>query len=300
MALNVAQHPQGPDPPGEEEYYRKPWKYIGYKGYSDFIASDKNSLIFRRFGSLNVRVLLLLQDQICQLETRLEQLDAQHSKKSAEDIHNGSFRLEDVPERTELLLEIHVKLKEYNDLLIQHTTLRSHPKVPQFDIDSLKNWLYNAQKAINPTEVSYLDQQHDLLSVIPAAATSPLRRLLAKSSKFNFMKIWRKKAPPHAESFCVYPETVHYSSDARMERFVTLSIMILGTAMLIVPLWVLAITPGTMERLGIISGFVLFFIVLVAGMTVARPFETLAAAAAYSAVLVVFLQTNNEDAGRAA
>lgn len=187
-----------------------------------------------------------------------------------------------------------------DDLLIQHTTLRSHPKVPQFDIDSLKNWLYNAQKAINPAEVDYLNQQHDLLSVIPAAAESPLRRFLAHSSKFNFLKIWRKKTPQRAQAFCVYPESLHYSSDSRMERVVTSSITILGTAMLVVPLWVLAITPGTMKRLGIITGFVLLFIALVAGTTVAKPFETLAAAAAYSAVLAVFLQTSSELPGSAA
>lgn len=296
MAAHVSRQT---DPPGEEEYYRKPWKYLGYRGYSEFISSDKSALIFRRFGTLNARVLLLLQDQISQLETKLKALDTQHSKKSARDIHNGSFRMEEVPQRTELLLEIHGKLKEYNDLLIQHTTLRSHPKVPQFDIDSLKNWLYNAQKAINPEEVSYLDEQHDLLSVVPATAASPLRQFLDHSSKFTFMKIWRKKTPQRAEAFWVYPETLHYSSEARMERFVTLMITVLGMAMLIVPLWALAITPGTMKRLGIITGFVLLFTALVAGTTVAKPFETLAAAAAYSAVLVVFLQTNNEPGGKA-
>lgn len=115
MVPYVTQPSDGADLPGEEEYYKKPWKYLGYKGYSEFISSDKNALIFRRFGTLNARVLLLLQDQITQLEARLNRLDAQHSKKSAKDIHNGSFRQEEVPERTEILLQIHEKLKEYSE-----------------------------------------------------------------------------------------------------------------------------------------------------------------------------------------
>lgn len=295
----MAHPPSQPSPlPSEEEYYRKPWKYLGYRRYAEFLASDKSALIFRRFGTLNARVLLLLQDQIVQLEERLSQLDTQHSRQSAQDIHNGSFRHDEVIERTEILLEIHVKLKEYNALLLQHTTLRAHPKPPAFDIASLKNWLSNAQKAINPQETTYLDETHDLLSVVPAPPTSPLRRLLAQSPSFNFLRIWRKPLPRRAEAFSVYPETVHYSSDARMERVVTVTIVLLGTVMLILPLWVLAVTPGMMKRLGIITGFVFVFIGLVAGTTVARPFETLAAAAAYAAVLVVFLQTSNEVSGR--
>lgn len=54
----------------------------------------------------------------------------------------------------------------------------------------------------------------------------------------------------------------------------------MGMVMLIAPLWVLAVTHGTMKRLGVITGFVVLFLGLIAFTTVARPFESLAAAAA--------------------
>lgn len=47
------------------------------------------------------------------------------------------------------------------------------------------------------------------------------------------------------------------------------------------------------ERLCIITGFIVVFLGLVAFTTVARPFESLAAAAAYRAVLVGFLQSKD-------
>jgi hypothetical protein len=50
--------------------------------------------------------------------------------------------------------------------------------------------------------------------------------------------------------------------------------------MLIVPLWVLAITEGIMKRLGVITGFIVLFLGLIAFTTTARSFESLAAAAA--------------------
>jgi len=57
-------------------------------------------------------------------------------------------------------------------------------------------------------------------------------------------------------------------------------ITVMGMVMLILPLWVLAVTEGTMKRLGVITGFVALFLGLIALTTVARPFESLAAAAA--------------------
>lgn len=48
------------------------------------------------------------------------------------------------------------------------------------------------------------------------------------------------------------------------------------------------------KRLGVITAFILLFTSLLASATVAKPFEVLAATAAYSAVLMVFLQIGNQ------
>lgn len=50
--------------------------------------------------------------------------------------------------------------------------------------------------------------------------------------------------------------------------------------MLIVPLWVLAVTHGIMARIGVITGFTMLFLALVAFTTIARSIESLAATAA--------------------
>ncbi|KAF2281537.1 uncharacterized protein EI97DRAFT_463847 [Westerdykella ornata] len=276
-----------PPPPVDEEILRKPWKYLGYRSYSSFLASDDNFLVFRRFGDLNARVLLYLQDQIVRLEERLEELDTLHSAKTAPDIHNGSFRLEPVPERSKILEELHPKLKEYNALLIQHSTLRSRPKVPKWDTESLRNWHANTQNVcIHAPETAYITHDHDLISLVPRA-TTPLRHFLEHSSRFRLARIWRKRAPSHLANHATaqHPlsETLHFSSDSRIDRTITMLITAAGMAMLIAPLWVLAVTKGpnkTIKRLGIITGFVAVFLVLISLTTVAKPFESLAAAAA--------------------
>lgn len=74
---------------------------------------------------------------------------------------------------------------------------------------------------------------------------------------------------------------VHYISDEKIDRFIATFIMTLGLIMLIAPLWILAFPGGLIQRLGVISAFIVLFVALVSVTTVAKPFESLAAAAAY-------------------
>ena len=59
---------------------------------------------------------------------------------------------------------------------------------------------------------------------------------------------------------------------------------------MVVPLWWLAFVSGLVHRLSIITGFIAVFFILVEVATDAGVFNAFAAAAAYSAVLMVFLQ----------
>lgn len=82
-----------------------------------------------------------------------------------------------------------------------------------------------------------------------------------------------------------------------MDKFVTCMTLALGLAMLIGPLWLLQhFSTGQSNlrlRLIIITAFLMGFTALISLLTVARPFETLAATAAYGAVLMVFMQLNS-------
>jgi hypothetical protein len=100
----------------QDDIYGEPWKYTGYKKYSWFLASDDDFLIFRRFMTLNARVLLLLQDEL------LKALDERYSLRDAPRLHNRSFRVEQgeekQQERRKLLFEIKDKVSEYSTFLI--------------------------------------------------------------------------------------------------------------------------------------------------------------------------------------
>ena len=70
--------------------------------------------------------------------------------------------------------------------------------------------------------------------------------------------------------------------------------------MLIGPLWWLQRTIHSWSPeglLGVITGFIGLFTFLLGTVTVAQPFEVLAATAAYAAVLMVFLQITGGSSG---
>lgn len=158
---------------------------------------------------------------------------------------------------------------------------------------SISTWLSNEQNAILDEEAVYISKTSDLVQLVPKPIT-PLRQLLERSSRFRLSRLWAKRPPDLPTHSVSHPGTVHYSSDARIDRFIGVTITVLGMGMLIAPLWVLAYTEVMWKRLCVITGFIVLFLGLVAFTTVARPFESLAASAAYAAVLVVFLQIGDQ------
>ncbi|KAF1958522.1 hypothetical protein CC80DRAFT_491069 [Byssothecium circinans] len=263
------------------DFKRKQWKYVGYRGFSAFLASDNDFLILRRFSKLATRSLLALQDELAELEDQLETLEDQLMQSAGPEVHHGSFRQETQDVRVALSEEIQNKLRVYYDLVNQYTQIRSRPKPTPRNITSIQTWHANHPNAIHPSETSYLTQPTDLFPLVPRKI-STLRGLLERSSSFRQFKLWEKRATDD--------NTVHYTSDRRIDLFVNAIITVLGLVMLTAPLWILAYRTRVAERLGIITAFIFVFLCLVCFLSVARPFEVLAATAAYAAVLVVFLQ----------
>ena len=167
-------------------------------------------------------------------------------------------------------------MNDSDDLVLQHSRLKAHPRVAKKDVCSLENWFYNNGNAILEAETEYIKRSSDIFSVVPKSK-SPLRVLLEHSHRFRLLKLWQEK---HVDAAGYSDENVHYFSDEKIDRFIATFIMVLGLIMLIAPLWILAFLEGLVQRLGVISAFIVLFVALISVTTVAKPFESLAAAAA--------------------
>ncbi|KAI1267996.1 hypothetical protein F5Y18DRAFT_377102 [Xylariaceae sp. FL1019] len=275
-----------PAEPSPEEIGGKPWKYVGYKRYAEFISSDDDLLIFRRFTALNARVALLLQDRVSELEEKLKEIDYQYSNIDAPDINNGSFR-DDMKDRDELMNEITKRLERYNNFLIQQSQLREFTRAPKRDIQSLKTWHENFDNsAIDQDEQVYLSKTQDLVR-LKSQDKTVLREWIDSSLQLRTLSIWKKKSRevPKYEA-----NNVSYYSDRAMDSFASSVIVFIGAVILITPLWVLQAMNNLTKKLAVITVFVLVFLLVLSFMLVAKPFEVLAATAAYAAVLMVFIQ----------
>lgn len=166
--------------------------------------------------------------------------------------------------------------KYSDDLVLQHSQLKARPPVAKKDVSSLENWFFNNGNAILEAETEYVKRSSDLFSLVPKSK-SPLRVLLEHSHRFRLLKLWQDK---NVDTTLHTDGNVHYISDEKIDRFIATLIMVLGLIMLIAPLWILAFLGGLVPRLGVISAFIVLFVALISATTVAKPFESLAAAAA--------------------
>lgn len=175
-----------------------------------------------------------------------------------------------------MFLQVEIDRDAIDKLVLQHSQMRARPKVPKKDICSLENWFSNKKGAILPEETEYINHTSDLFSLV-TTPKSPLRSLLEHSSRFRLLGLWRQKNidPSMSED-----KNVHCSSDEKIDRFIATTIMSLGIIMLIAPLWILAFLAGRVRKLSVTSAFIVLFVALVSVTTVAKPFESLAAAAA--------------------
>ena len=113
--------------PSQTDIDEKPWKYIGYRYFASFVASDNDFFVLRRFSALSARVLLGLQDQLSRLEDNLEVLEERAREKAAPDVHNGSFRQETQEDREDLICQAQRLLREYSQSWSFYTALIEMP-----------------------------------------------------------------------------------------------------------------------------------------------------------------------------
>lgn len=77
-----------------------------------WMSSDDDFFVLRRFGKVGTRVLLFMQDQIVQLEEKLQLQDDSCKYGPKELADNGTFRHDRYPRR-EIMLDLSNKLERY-------------------------------------------------------------------------------------------------------------------------------------------------------------------------------------------
>lgn len=170
-----------------------------------------------------------------------------------------------------------------------YSKIRARPRADKDQIENIKNW--HARGAIAEPEQYHKGHEGDLIS-INHRARPPLGRLLEAIPKFDRLPLFREKPLPGVHQL---GKTTTYSSNSRLDLFTNVSIISSGLVMLLAPMWWLKFVGDSTKKLGVMTGFICLFVALMSTATVNKPFEIVAATAAYAAVLMVFMQVNGKE-----
>ena len=135
----------------------------GYPRLAAFLALDRDFTVFKRFDYLHMRSLLEQQDELAELQERLDRCD------DAEPIPLGlsSRRQNQNLERRELLRQVTAKLQEY-DKCVQncHAMLRL-PEAHKAQKQNVENWYMGNKPLVRSESACYMDctRGHDYIAL---------------------------------------------------------------------------------------------------------------------------------------
>lgn len=189
-------------------------------------------------------------------------------------------------------------------MILNYRQLRSDPEPSNTVIKNVRTYLENRghytdeerrkdpsranNGPISDKESAFIYQDGDLLALVPKEK-QPLRRIVETCDKFMLGWWFRKSSRGTKQYTDVYGSTT-YQSDAKIDGFVTALMLLLGLALLIAPLQLLDRLGTVRVKLDAICGLIAGFMLIMVLVMPAKPWETLGATAAYSAVLMVFMQ----------
>jgi len=140
----------------------------------------------------------------------------------------------------------------------------------------MQTWMKNNPCAIAEAEASFVNHEGDLMRVVPKEKT-PLGAFLETSRLLRLASFFQERYLPDTH---LNTTGTHYSSDEKLEQFTNWIIVTFGLIMLFAPMWWLNCIETDAQKLGVITGFIALFVLLLQGATSNRSFEVLAGTAA--------------------
>ncbi|KAL7619393.1 hypothetical protein AAE478_009932 [Parahypoxylon ruwenzoriense] len=218
--------------------------------------------IYRRFETLNHRVLLHLQDEICELEEQLHRLDAAdtQSRRLPNCIFPASRRAEQISElqwrRTDILGKIGFKLEQYNRVLSSFRDTQTMPVPALADINEYRRYL-TIHGPIVEAEAHFLDVTDDLICVNYESQEEVIdEEAIPTPLPHTDFAIPSPRSPSPSKSRPVssyrQEETITETVDDAADGSPIIPLSIAVTVAVIIPILTFLIIPGYLGRLTVI------------------------------------------------
>ncbi|KPI44703.1 uncharacterized protein AB675_8532 [Cyphellophora attinorum] len=301
---------------------------LGFAGLSGFMSSDKerSGFVFRRFSSLAARDILYMQSELLDLEQQLERLDKEDATGGSEERRMaknwqqlcdrsdtsaaGRPGQPSATRRRNLILEIREKLKEYQEAVLRNSEVLKLHRVPGDVHDALLAYFWATEKkqgvpmltgvcehvyGKDPGKLSIKENNARKKRERDELMTLALRRFedpLTKTLRGHFHGLWRRRWQASRQVVSL--------SEYRINAVVSAINVLVVAGLLFGAIFNLYYVKNEGSRLGILTAYTIVFSASIAVLTEAKRAEIFGAAAAYTAVLVVFVSGGLGNPGTAA
>ncbi|KAF2236489.1 hypothetical protein EV356DRAFT_482261 [Viridothelium virens] len=258
----------------------------GYPLYASLLGRQPEFQMFRKFRRVRMRLILLKQDRIVQLEGKLDELDAlEETIPSLE-----SSRLDCNLERKDVLEQLDRAVSDYDNFLCRSQFSLHQAQPSARHRERLQGWV-EKNAAIACTETGYLspDDYCDLMGLGPLAERDMPSFYPAVEKLLYLLRIASAKMSRRNHNETIEASSLPKGNIRAVTRALTASFAIV---LLLVPVIVLNAVSTTVHRFVIIFVSATLFVSLLTLASKARITEVFAAGATYAAVLVVFVSGN--------
>ncbi|KAF7921889.1 uncharacterized protein EAE97_011180 [Botrytis byssoidea] len=263
----------------------------GYPRLAEAVACKEEFMMYRRFGHLQARLLLDKQDELRALESQLAHMDQWFEKNFPERNYSRERIHIESGEYKELLGTIEKRMKEYAQLLTFAQTFANFDRPMASDRLQIKNYLDYKVK-LCARDQDYITKTDDLITLKPSRENTWLDTKIEQIPQLLPCKLTRELQQKTDSK----DSNIILSSPERVNVVVTLIILAAVLILLIVPvflLWFISNLKTSRPLIGVLIALLLVFTLIFSGVlsafTRAKRHEIIAAAAAYCAVLVVFV-----------
>ncbi|KAF2124044.1 hypothetical protein P153DRAFT_391077 [Dothidotthia symphoricarpi CBS 119687] len=268
--------------------------------FADFLASDPELLVFRRFDLLNARALLYLQSELMTLEVQLLELDKEDMNDGSMDVMLAarcfevltSRAAQDFPreaERIELIRRIQDVSYRYNKMLVVQSQVQqiAAPKTRVWNV--FTNWFRQAKPFVGHSRhLLRKKTKEDFVAIGAVGDHDVLTRVVEYLT--GRIVAWKRSSSNSQEAPMYYKHQT-------VARIITLISIIGATLLLEAAIVGLYVVTNDHVRFVLIAVFIALFAVALSLFSNARRAEMFGATAAYAAVLVVFVSGNLSSGG---
>lgn len=270
--------------------------------------SNPSFCMFRRFGPVAARILLVKEIELEKLVTNLNQLDEADSKDPEKRyrLRSTDFYEGCDPKQRKLMKEIEIKFKDYYDFLLKYVDVRDLSTVNARHHRSVHTWMID-NRPLFEDEEAFIYSVDDFImarrsssqgSLHGSKIAEQLEDWIAKQPRSGFrswLHGWVKGGRERSRTSNPY---VHHYSSSRLGIVAKVVASAVAFGVLLIPVFILYLTNLSREKMAVIVGsFVLMFMVSISVLADVTAHDLFIGIAAYSAVLVALLSNLAQAAG---